>query len=116
MSDTKTETMRSASSGTVGRAVSTGRGQRLLLDSSTRPQGDALTNSEAFLASISSCGVTLVELHARDTGVPVTRMAVTIEGTRPAAEPRFSGIRMKFEIAGVSQAQAEALVETYRNR
>jgi hypothetical protein len=31
---------------------------RLALDSSSRPQGDALTNSEAFLAGISSCGVT----------------------------------------------------------
>jgi len=117
MSDLKIETIRSSSSGVIGRAHSVTRGQRLVLDSSSRPQPDALTNSEAFLAGISSCGVTLIEMHARDTGVPVKRMDVTIEGARPAAEPaRFSSITMTFEIAGVSQAVAEALVETYRSR
>ncbi len=112
----KVETVRSASSGTVGRAVNEARGQRLVLDSSTAPQADALTNSEAFLAGISSCGVTLIEGHAKDTGVPVRRMTVTIEGARAPGEPRFQSVAMRFEIAGVSQAQAEALVETYRSR
>ena len=117
MSDDKVETVRSESSGTLGRAVSRARDATLPLDSSSRPQADAFTNSEAFLAGVSSCGVTLIEMHARDTGVPVKRMDVTIEGTRTAAEPaRFSSITMTFEIAGVSQAVAEALVETYRSR
>ena len=30
--------------------------------------------------------------------------------------PRFSSVTMTFEMTGVSQAQAEALVETYRSR
>jgi uncharacterized OsmC-like protein len=112
-----TETIRSSSSGTVGRADNTARGVRVALDSSSRPQTDALTNSEAFLAGVSSCGVTLIEGHARDTGVPVTRMDVTIEGVRAAADPaRFASVTMTFEIAGVTQAQAETLVETYRGR
>jgi uncharacterized OsmC-like protein len=117
MSTSKIETVKSSSSGTVGRAVSQARGQRLVLDSSARPQEDALTNSEAFLAGISSCGVTLIEGYAQDKGVPMKRMDVTIEGVRTAEEPaRFASISMRFEIAGVSQAQAEQLVETYRNR
>ena len=117
MSNAKIETIRSSSSGTIGRAVSQARGQRLVLDSSARPQEDALTNSEAFLAGISSCGVTLIEGYAQEKGVPMKRMDVTIEGVRTAEEPaRFASISMRFEIAGVSQAQAEQLVETYRNR
>ena len=117
MSTDKVETIRSFSSGTLGRAVSEARGARLALDSSSRPQPDALTNSEAFLAAVSSCGVTLIEMHARDTGVPLTKMDVTIEGVRASAEPnRFASVTMTFEIAGVSQEQAEALVETYRGR
>jgi uncharacterized OsmC-like protein len=113
----KVETVRSASSGTTGRAVSEARGQRLTLDSSSRPQPDALTNSEAFLGSVSSCGVTLIEMHAREVGVPLGRMEVLIEGVRLAEEPaRFASVRMRFEMAGVTQAQAEQLVETYRNR
>ena len=111
------ETVRSSSSGTVGRAYNSARSVRVPFDSSSRPQADALTNSEAFLAAVSSCGVTLIEMHARDSGVPMQGMTVTIEGVRAAAEPnRFANVTMSFEIAGVSQEQAEALVETYRGR
>ena len=117
MSNDKIDTVRSSSSGTPGRAVSQARGQRLVLDSSSHPHLDAFTNSEAFLAGISSCGVTLIEAYAQDKGIPVRRMDVTIEGARTAEQPnRFAGIAMRFEIAGVSQAQAEELVEIYRGR
>ena len=116
MSDEKVETVRSSSSGVLGRARSTARGAALILDSSSRPQTDAFTNSEAFLGAVSSCGVTLIEMHAHDTGVPLQGLAVTIDGVRVPPEPRFTAITMRFELAGVSQAQAEALVETYRNR
>lgn len=115
MSSDKVDTIRSSSEGTAGRAVNEVRGQRLVLDSSSRPQPDAFTNSEAFLAAISSCGVTLIEMHAREKSVPLERLSVTIEGVRPAAEPsRFASVTMRFELAGVSSAQAESLVETYR--
>jgi uncharacterized OsmC-like protein len=117
MSDDKVETVRSASSGVIGRAQSTARDAKLSLDSSSRPQSDALTNSEAFLAAVSSCGVTLIEMHAQETGVPLKGMAVTIEGARTAAAPnRFARVSMTFELGGVSQRQAEALVQRYRGR
>jgi uncharacterized OsmC-like protein len=117
MSTDKVDSIRSTSSGIVGRAVSQARDARLILDSSSRPEADALTNSEAFLAGVSSCGVTLIEAHAQETNVPLKRMAVTIEGLRTAAQPnRFASVTMRFELAGVSQAQAEQLVETYKGR
>jgi uncharacterized OsmC-like protein len=117
MSDDKVETVRSTSSGVVGRADNTARSVRVAFDSSSRPQPDALTNSEAFLAAVSSCGVTLIEMHARETGVKLGGMTVTIEGTRSAAKPnRFARVAMTFEMDGVSQSEAEALVATYRDR
>ena len=117
MSTDKVDRIHSSSSGTVGRAVSQARDARLVLDSSTRPQADTLTNSEAFLAGVSSCGVTLIEGHARETSVPLERMAVTIEGVRTAARPnRYGSLTMRFEMVGVSQAQAEQLVEIYKAR
>lgn len=116
MSDMKIDSVRSSTSGVLGRALSEARGHRVVLDSSSRPQADAFTNSEAFLASVSSCGVTLIEMHAKETGVPLERMTVTIEGRRPPTQPRFSTVTMTFELAGVSQTQADELVETYRKR
>src|SRR5438552_19088171 len=117
MSDDKIETVRSSSSGVIGRAQSTAHGARVVFDSSSRPQPDALTNSEAFLAAVSSCGVTLIEMHAQETGVKLAGMAVTIEGARTAAQPnRFARVHMTFELSGVGQPEAEALVEPYRGR
>jgi uncharacterized OsmC-like protein len=115
MSDAKVEVVRSRSSGVVGRAISNARNHHFVLDSSTAPE--AVSNSEAFLAGVSSCGVTLVEGHARDRGVSLQRMEVTIEGVRAAAEPnRFQRVAMRFELYGVDQATAEALVDTYKAR
>ena len=117
VSDEKVETVRSSSSGVIGRAQNRAREATVVLDSSTRPQPDALTNSEAFIAAVSSCGVTLIEMQALESRVPLKRMDVTIQGVRSAAEPnRFARVTMTFEMAGVTQAQAEALVETYRGR
>ena len=116
MADDKIETIASSSSGIIGRARNEVRGVAVAFDSSSRPQPDAFTNSEAFLASVSSCGVTLIEMHAQETGVPLERMTVTIEGRRPPTQPRFSAVTMTFEMVGVSQAQAEDLVATYRKR
>ena len=62
-------------------------------------------------------GVTLIEMHAQETGVKLDGMAVTIEGTRTAAAPnRFARVAMTFELEGITQREAEALVETYRGR
>ncbi len=116
MSNDKIETIRATTSGVLGRAYNTARGVRVSFDSSSRPQPDALTNSEAFLAAVSSCGVTLIEMHAQETGVPLTRMTATIEGVRTPPEPRFSRVTMRFELVGGTQAQAEERGETYRKR
>jgi len=117
MSEMKFDRVRSESSGTVGRAVNRARGASVALDSSSKPHDDTFTNSEAFLGGVSSCGVTLIEMHALETGVPLQRLAVTIEGGRTAEQPnRFAQVTMRFELAGVNQAQAEELVKTYRGR
>ena len=112
----KIDTVRSGSSGVLGRSLNRARHQHFVLDSPSGPN-EALTNGEAFLAGISSCGVTLIEKHAHDTGVPLAGMEVLIEGIRSNAEPnRFQAINVRFELRGVDQTAAEALVETWRER
>ena len=111
----KIDTVRSRTSGVVGRALNSARAQHFVLDSPSGPN-EALTNSEAFLAGISSCGVTLIEKYAQDSGIPVAGMEVTIQGVRSATEPRFDEIAVRYEIRGVDQATAERLVGVWRER
>ena len=112
----KVDTVNSKTSGTIGRSRTTARDATVAFDSSGRPQSDALTNAEAFLGGVSSCGVTLIELHAKDTDVPLKRIAVTIKGSRDPEVFHYQAIHMRFELAGVSQAQADDLVKTYQGR
>jgi uncharacterized OsmC-like protein len=112
----KIDTVRSGSSGVLGRSLNSARHQHFVLDSPSGPN-DAITTGEAFQAAISSCGVTHIEKHAHDTGVPLQSMDVVIEGIRSDAAPnRFQAIHVKFALRGVDQVTAQALVETWRDR
>jgi uncharacterized OsmC-like protein len=112
----KIDTVRSYSSGVLGRSLNAARTQHFVLDSPSGPN-EAVTNGEAFLAGISSCGVTLIEKYAADNGILIDSMEATIEGVRQNAEPnRFQAINVKFEIRGVDQAQADHLVATWQDR
>jgi uncharacterized OsmC-like protein len=115
-SDVKIDTVRSYSTGTPGRALNSARHNHFVLDSPSGPN-EALTNGEAFLSGVSSCGVTLIEKYALEKKVPVKGMQVAIKGFRTNAEPnRFQSISVSFVIWGVSQGQAEELVEVWKSR
>lgn len=117
MAENKVEIVHSRSIGQPGRAISRVRGQELILDASSHPRDDALTNSEAFLAGISSCGVTLIENYADAEGIPIDGMRVDIKGIRTAMAPnQFADISMHFKFEGTNQQQAEHLVKIYRER
>jgi len=116
MSDApKRDVVRTRSIGMPGRALNSARSQHFVLDSSSGPS-EALTNTEAFLAGISSCGVTLIEKYAAETGVPLSGMDVEISGIRAAGEPRFESIDIRFDLDGVDQAEAVHLVEVWQAR
>ncbi len=108
-------TVHSFSSGTVGRSLNTIRNHHLVIDSPSL--GEEITSGEAFLAGISACGVTLVELAARETGAPLRRIDVAIEGRRTQQDPTwFTRIDVHFTLTGPSPEQAEALVEGWKRR
>ena len=116
MDDLMTETVHSRSIGLPGRALNSARTQHFILDSSSGPS-EALTNSEAFLAGVSSCGVTLIEKYAKDNRVPMTSLKVTISGMRTRADPaHFQSIEMRFDIQGINKREAEHLVEIWQSR
>ncbi|HET9017648.1 MAG TPA: hypothetical protein VFN57_18750 [Thermomicrobiaceae bacterium] len=106
-------TVRSYSSGTVGRALNTIRQHHLVVDSPSIKE--EVTSGEAFLLGVSACGVTLVEGAARDAGIPLAHTEVTIEGFRAEGRPAFDRVAMRFVLTGVSPEQAEFLVGRYRD-
>jgi uncharacterized OsmC-like protein len=104
--------VRSYSSGTLGRSLNTAGRHNFVVDSPSL--GEELTSGDVFLAGISSCGVNLVEGAARDSGVPVSHLEVTIDGKRKPDTPmNFARVDMRFTLTGPTQAQAEALVQRY---
>src|SRR5262245_38618467 len=107
-------TVRSATVGLVGRSINQARDQHFVIDSPTI--GSALASGEAFLAGVSSCGVTLVERAAQDLGIPVERLEVTINGLRhPQKTNRFARVELSFAFVGPTQEQAETLVQRYKD-
>lgn len=110
-----TTTVRSASIGQPGRALNSARTHHFVLDSSTKPE--ALSNTESFLAGISSCGVTLIENYAAANQVLLAGLSATITGTQDRADPtKFRQIEVHFEFRGVGRAEADRLVEVWRAR
>jgi len=116
MSDERlVNTVRSYSSGTVGRSLNTVGRHHFVIDSPTL--GEEITSGDAFLAGISSCGVNLVEAAAQESGGSLQRTYVTIDGIRLRSNPTpFENIVMRFELTGPRQEQAEALVRRYQDR
>jgi len=107
--------VRSYSSGVPGRALNQARMNHFVVDSSTNPE--AVSTVESFLAGVSACGVTMIEGLARADNLPLQRVEASIEGVRLASESNaFKEVNMRFELAGVSQEQADQLVQTYRDR
>jgi uncharacterized OsmC-like protein len=108
-------TVRSYSSGTVGRSLNTVRNHHFVIDSPSI--GEEIGSGDAFLAGISSCGVNLVEVLARDTGVPLRRTEVTIDGIRNRRDTSvFERIDLQFVLTGPTQEQGESLVDSYKRR
>lgn len=106
--------VRSYSAGTVGRSLNTVRDHHFVIDSPTI--GEEITSGDAFLAGVSSCGVTLVERAAQGASIPLQRMEVTIDGLRDRDAPTsFARVEMRFRLVGVTQEQAEWLVGRYKD-
>jgi uncharacterized OsmC-like protein len=113
-----TTTVRSYSSGTQGRALVNAGTNHFIIDG---PGGEALGAGEAFLSGVVGCAVNLVERQAREAQMPLKWTDVTIQGVRDSqAAPVhenlsvYNTIRMKFELTGLDDDQAQELVAIYQ--
>ena len=107
-----------------GRVLCSAREQHFVIDgpSWNGCPAEALTPGEAFLAAIAACGVELVQVIAAADGLEVGPVDVSIHAVVEPDDPVrdemtvFNRVRMTFAIAGVSQAQAQGLVEGVARR
>jgi uncharacterized OsmC-like protein len=84
--------------------------------------GEAITPAELFLSGVAACGIELIQVIAKERGVPLATARVTISGTIDRANPvrpdlsLFNSVRLKFALTGVSRAQGEEIVGAFQAR
>lgn len=107
-------TVRSASSGTLKRTITSVRNHHLIIESPSI--GEELTSGEAFFSGVASCGVTLIEGAAQEMGIPLKRMTVDVQAFRPTKPNTviYDHVNMNFVMHGISQQQGEALLDRYK--
>jgi uncharacterized OsmC-like protein len=116
--------VRAETTRTFGRVLASARQHHLVVDGPVQNgcPGEALTPAELFLAGIASCGAELIQVIARDEGVPLDGVAVTMTGSvdrsrQPRADVTvFNTVRMEIVLRGADAARAAALVEGFRRR
>jgi organic hydroperoxide reductase OsmC/OhrA len=111
-----------ASSGTFGRVLCSARNHHFVVDGPVQNgcPGEALTPPELFLSSIAACGVELVEVFARQDGIPLRRVAATARGTLDRGNQAradvtlMNTLSLELELTGVDDAQAAHLVARFK--
>jgi uncharacterized OsmC-like protein len=84
--------------------------------------GEAVTPAELFLAGIAACGVELVEVIAKAEDVPLAAASVEIAGEIDPDDPVrsdvnvFNRVRLSFTLGGVTDEQAELLVDRFKKK
>jgi uncharacterized OsmC-like protein len=123
-SDLREYGARAESTETFGRVLCTARQNHFIVDGPVwnRAPGEAITPGELFLAGVASCGVELLQVIARERDVPLRRVAARVQGTIDRSRPvrpdlsLFNSMRLDLELQGVSDRQAEELVEAFKGR
>jgi len=99
-----------------GRYLLSTRDQHLVADAtaSRGGPGEAWTAAELLLGALLTCAQAVVESTARTTGVTLRDARIEAESEPDADKPgHYAFIRLRFELHGPTQAQAEELVAAF---
>jgi putative redox protein len=123
-SSVRTYDVRAETTSTFGRVQATVRQHRLTVDGPVQNgcPGEAPTPGELFLAAAASCGAEVLQVLARDGGVPLERVEVAVRGSIDREQqPRddvtvFTDVDLHLRLVGPSAEQAAALVAGFQRR
>ena len=112
------------STDTFGRVLCRARAQHFVVDGPVQNgcPGEALSPAELFLAGVATCGVELVQVIAKDQGVPVQAVSATIEALQDRGRPPrpdvslFNTVRLEFHLQGVTLEQGTQLIDSFKRR
>ena len=121
---TRQYAVKARSTDTLGRVLCSARHHHFIIDGPVQAgfPGEAIGPGEAFLAGVASCGVELVQALARDQSLPLRGVKCAITGTMDRSKPVrsdvtvFNAVAVDFELTGVTQSEAESLIERFRGR
>jgi uncharacterized OsmC-like protein len=113
-----------ASTGVFGRVMCNVRNHHFVVDG---PQqngcpGEEITPAEMFLSAVASCGVELIEVLAKSSGISLQGVQVAIQGSMDRSRPvrpdvsLFNSVRLDFRLKGVADKEAKQLVEAFKGR
>ena len=117
-------TVQARSTDIFGRVLLNARNHHFIVDGPVQNgcPGEAVTPAELFLAGIAACGVELVQVIARDEKLPLRAVNVEISGARDPGNPVrrdvtvFNTVRLRFDLKGVTQQQADLLIDRFKGR
>lgn len=120
----RTYEVRAETTSTFGRVQASVRQHRLTVDGPVQNgcPGEAPTPGELFLAAAASCGAEVLQVLARDGGVPLERVEVTVRGTIDRErQPRagvtvFTDVDLHLRLVGPDAGQAAELVAGFQRR
>lgn len=116
--------VKAASTAVLGRVLCSARNHHIIVDGPTQNgfPGEEITPAELLLQAVAACGVELVQMLANQQEIEVGAIQVKIHGILDRANPVrqdytvFNRIEVDCHLSGVSQEQAEQLVEGFTRR
>jgi uncharacterized OsmC-like protein len=123
-SDIRQYEARATSTDTFGRVLCSARNHHFVIDGPEQNgcPGEEVTPAELFLSAVASCGVELVQVLAKSSGISLQRIDVTIQGLMDRSKPvrsdvtLFNSVSLQFRMKGVTDGDAKQLVEKFKGR
>ncbi len=123
-SDLRQYDVTAASTDIFGRVLCGARNHHFIVDGPEQNgcPGEEITPAEIFLAGVGCCGVELIQVLAKSQQIPLKAINVSIRGTMDRSKPvrpdvsLFNSVRLRFKMAGVTDAQAKQLIDSFKGR
>ena len=123
-SDLRQYDVTAASTDVFGRVLCGARNHHFIVDGPEQNgcPGEEVTPAEIFLAGVACCGVELIQVLAKSRQIPLKSISVSIRGSMDRSKPvrpdvsLFNSVRLNFKMAGINDAQAKQLIDSFKGR